>query len=38
MATILIADDQSPARLELKEMLFALGYNVVAEAESGRGG
>ena len=36
MATILIADDQSPARLELKKMLFALGHDVVAEAESGR--
>jgi DNA-binding NarL/FixJ family response regulator len=36
MATILIADDQSLIRLELKEMLLALGHDVVAEAESGR--
>ena len=36
MARILIADDQSPTRLELKEILFGLGHDVVAEAKSGR--
>ena len=36
MARILVADDQSPTRLELKEMLLGLGHDVVAEAESGR--
>jgi len=33
---ILIADDESLIRLDLREMLDALGYDVVAEAEDGR--
>jgi two-component system, cell cycle sensor histidine kinase and response regulator CckA len=36
MARILIADDQSPTRLELKEIIFGLDHDVVAEAKSGR--
>ncbi len=35
-ARIIIADDESLIRLDLKEMLIHLGYDVVAEASDGR--
>ena len=36
-ARILIADDESLIRLDLREMLSELGYDVIAEAGDGRG-
>jgi two-component system, response regulator PdtaR len=35
-ARVLIADDESIIRMDLREMLAALGYNVVGEAGDGR--